>query len=96
MNLQNNDAQRYFIYARKSSESEDRQMASIDSQIDELTKLAQENSLNVVQVFSESKSAKAPGREVFSDMMQRIKKGEADGIICWKLNRLARKAKKCW
>jgi site-specific DNA recombinase len=90
MNHQNNDAKRYFIYARKSSESEDRQMASIDSQIDELTKLAEENSLNVVQVFSESKSAKAPGRVVFADMMQRIKKGEADGIICWKLNRLAR------
>ena len=89
-NQQNNDANRYFIYARKSSESEDRQMASIDSQIDELTKLAQENSLNVIQVFSESKSAKAPGRVVFADMMQRIKKGEADGIICWKLNRLAR------
>ena len=65
-------------------------MASIDSQIEELTKMAEENNLSVVQVFSESKSAKAPGREVFSDMMQRIKKGEADGIICWKLNRLAR------
>lgn len=90
MNHQNNDAKRYFIYARKSSESEDRQMASIDSQINELTKLAQENSLDVVQVFSESKSAKAPGRVVFADMMQRIKQGEADGIICWKLNRLAR------
>lgn len=90
MNQQNNDASRYFIYARKSSESEDRQMASIDSQIDELTKLAGENNLNVVKVFSESKSAKAPGREVFADMMQRLKKGEADGIICWKLNRLAR------
>jgi len=89
-NQQNNDANRYFIYARKSSESEDRQMASIDSQIDELTKLAQENNLKVVKVFSESKSAKAPGRPIFADMMQRIKKGEADGIICWKLNRLAR------
>jgi site-specific DNA recombinase len=81
---------RYFIYARKSSESEDRQMASIDSQIDELKKLAKESDLNVVRIFSESKSAKAPGREVFADMIQRIKKGEADGIICWKLNRLAR------
>ena len=81
---------RYFIYARKSSESEDRQMASIDSQIDELKKFAKESDLNVVRIFSESKSAKAPGREVFADMIQRIKKGEADGIICWKLNRLAR------
>ena len=81
---------KYFLYARKSSETEDRQMASIDSQIDELSKLAEQNGLKIVRVFSESKSAKAPGREIFSDMMQRIKKGEADGIICWKLNRLAR------
>lgn len=81
---------RYFLYARKSSESEDRQMASIESQIAELTKLAKENNLEVVEVFSESKSAKAPGREIFSEMMLRIKKGEANGIICWKLNRLAR------
>ncbi len=90
MNHQNNDATRYFVYARKSSEAEDRQMASIDSQINELTKMAQENNLNVIDVLSESKSAKAPGRPVFAEMMQRIKKGEADGIICWKLNRLAR------
>ncbi len=65
-------------------------MASIDSQIVELTKLAQENGLEISGIFKESKSAKAPGREVFSEMMQRIEKGEADGIICWKLNRLAR------
>ena len=81
---------KYFLYARKSSESEDRQMASIDSQINELKKIAQQNNLEIAQVFSESKSAKAPGREIFNEMMGRIKKGEAQGIICWKLNRLAR------
>lgn len=80
----------YFLYARKSSESEDRQMASIDAQLAELRKMAQDNGLNVIKEFSEAKSAKAPGRPVFSEMMERINKGEADGIICWKLNRLAR------
>lgn len=65
-------------------------MASIDSQIAELSKLAEENGLEIAGIFKESRSAKAPGREIFSDMMQRIEKGEADGIICWKLNRLAR------
>lgn len=81
---------RYFLYARKSSESEDRQMASIDSQIAELQKIADEMGLEVVDRLSESQSAKAPGRLVFNQMMQRIQTGEANGILCWKLNRLAR------
>lgn len=81
---------RYFIYARKSSESEDRQMASIDDQKKEVEKIAEELGLNIVGIFSESKSAKAPGREAFNTMLDSIEKGEADGILCWKLNRLAR------
>lgn len=81
---------KYFLYARKSSESEDRQMQSIESQIGELTKIAEQQNIEIARVFSESKSAKAPGREVFEEMIKRIKKGEANGIVCWKLNRLAR------
>lgn len=82
---------KYFIYARKSSESEDRQMASIDDQINELKRIAEENELDVTDILSESKSAKNPvGRVVFNQMLERIRKGEAQGIICWKLNRLAR------
>lgn len=81
---------KYFLYARKSSESEDRQMASIESQIDELKKLASDLKLNVVEVLTESKTAKGPGRVVFNEMLARINSGEADGILCWKLNRLAR------
>lgn len=82
--------QNYFIYARKSTESEDRQVLSIESQIEELKRLAESKHISVSQVLRESKSAKAPGRPVFSEMMKRIAKGEAQGIICWKLDRLAR------
>lgn len=81
---------KYFLYARKSTESEDRQVLSIDSQIEELKKIAEENQLQIVEVLSESKSAKAPGRPVFNKMMARIYQGEAEGILCWKLDRLAR------
>jgi site-specific DNA recombinase len=83
-------ATRYIMYARKSSESDDRQMASIDSQIQELKRIATENNLNIVEILKESQSAKKPGRPVFNIMMKKISKGEADGIICWKMNRLAR------
>ncbi len=81
---------KYFLYARKSSEQEDRQVASIDSQIDFLKDLAKREHLEIVEVLTESKSAKAPGRPIFNQMTDRIEKGEAHGVICWKIDRLAR------
>lgn len=81
---------KYFIYARKSSEGEDRQVTSIEDQISEMKKLAKELNIEIVGIISESKSAKEPGRKGFNELLKRIKKGEAQGILCWKLNRLAR------
>ena len=83
---------KYFIYARKSSESEDRQVLSIESQIKELKELSERLKLPILEVLTESQSAKAPGRLVFNQMMQRVYIGEVKGVICWKLDRLARNA----
>jgi DNA invertase Pin-like site-specific DNA recombinase len=80
----------YFIYCRKSSEAEDRQVLSIESQNRELDQIALKLNLPVIEVVTEAKSAKEPGRPVFNQMMQRLYRGEAAGIICWKLDRLAR------
>jgi len=79
---------KYFIYVRKSSESEDRQVVSIESQLNEIKVMSE--GLKVVGKFEEEKSAKRPGRPAFNKMIERIENGEANGILCWKLNRLAR------
>ena len=81
---------RYFLYARKSTDVEDKQVLSIESQLAELRVLARRDGLEIVEEFVEKKSAKIPGRAIFNDMMSRIGHGEAQGIICWKIDRLAR------
>src|SRR3972149_10000837 len=82
---------RYFLYARKSSEDEDRQIQSIESQITKLKQLSQEVNLKIVKTYTEAKSAKEPGvRDVFEKMIERVENGEADGILCWQINRLSR------
>ena len=82
---------KYFLYARKSSESEDRQIQSIEDQIKDLKRISGLKELNIVDILHEEKSAKKPNnRPIFSDMLKRIEKGEADGILCWSLNRLSR------
>jgi len=78
------------IYARKSTESEDRQILSIDSQVRELKEHAQREGLVISRVLIESKSAKAPGRPVFNELFTLVQSGRVDGVLCWKLDRLAR------
>jgi DNA invertase Pin-like site-specific DNA recombinase len=80
----------YVIYARKSSESEDRQALSIESQIKELKQIAARRGVAVSEVLSEAHSAKAPGRPVFGELMRRVRRGDISGILCWKMDRLAR------
>ena len=80
----------YFIYARKSTDVEDKQVRSIGDQLAVLRALAKEKGLRIAEEFVEKQSAKVPGRPIFTDMLLRIEKGEAQGIICWKLDRLAR------
>lgn len=81
---------RYIIYCRKSSDSEDRQVQSLESQEHEMKQLAKKENLNVVKVFTESMSAKSEGRPEFNQALELISKGKADALICWKLDRLAR------
>ncbi|MDR3582239.1 MAG: recombinase family protein [Candidatus Pacebacteria bacterium] len=81
---------KYVIYCRKSTDTEDKQVASLESQENELLELAKRYGLNVVKILHESRSAKAEGRPIFASVLAMIQKGEADAILCWKLDRLAR------
>lgn len=80
----------YVIYSRKSQEDDDKQVQSIPDQNQEMKSVATRCNLPVIAALSESKSAKAPGRPVFDAMMKRVDRGEIKGILCWKLDRLAR------
>jgi len=81
---------KYFIYCRKSSEDEERQVLSIEAQLAELREFAKQNGLFIVREFTESKTAKEPGREIFNQMLSEIEKGNAEGILAWNPDRLAR------
>ena len=88
-NLQN---LRYRLYARKSTDTEDRQVQSLEDQVKYMQERAKEMGLTIVgKPIRESKSAKRPNnRLLFSAMLDEIESGEIDGIICWKIDRLSR------
>jgi len=81
---------RYIIYARKSTESEERQVMSIESQLAELKEFAAKEKLEIVASFQEAQTAKEPGRMKFSEMLSFLQSGKADGILSWNPDRLAR------
>jgi len=84
---------RYCLYARKSSESDERQTMSIDSQIKEMLQLAQKEGLRVAEVKQEAHSAKDTGqRPVFNKMIEEIRMGRFDAILTWAPDRVSRNA----
>ena len=86
----NNQTRKFFIYTRKSTDTEDRQVRSISDQLAELKELAVKEQIEVVDIFVEKQTAKAPGRPVFNEMLLRIEANEASGILAWHPDRLAR------
>lgn len=84
---------KYCLYARKSSEQDERQAMSIDSQLKEMADLALKNGLKVVKIKQESHSAKMSGqRPVFLEMLNEIRNEEYNGILTWAPDRLSRNA----
>jgi len=84
---------RYCLYARKSSESEERQVLSIDSQIKEMLQLAEREGLEIVSMKRESHSAKETGqRPVFNEIVEEIRDGKYNAILTWAPDRISRNA----
>ena len=84
---------RYCLYARKSSESDERQAMSIDSQIKEMLDLARREELNIVEIKQESHSAKqSAARPVFNEVLQDLRDGKFNAVLTWAPDRLSRNA----
>ena len=81
---------KFFLYARKSTDVEDKQIMSIEAQLNELRELAKRENLEVIEELIEKQSAKIPGRPIFNNMLNLIEKGKANGILSWHPDRLAR------
>jgi len=83
---------KYIIYCRKSSESKDKQALSIEAQRRELLDFAKKEKLKIIELFEESQSAYKVGRPIFDNVMRIIETGEANALLTWKPDRLARNA----
>ena len=84
---------RYCLYARKSMEAEDQQALSIDSQIKEMTALAEKEHLIVAEIKREAHSSKEVGqRAVYNQMLTEIRDKKYNGILTWAPDRLSRNA----
>ncbi len=78
------------LYVRKSTEGDEKQALSMPAQITELREYAAREQLEIVASFQEAKTAKSPGRTEFARMLHTVGRGEAEGILAWHPDRLAR------
>lgn len=84
---------RYCLYARKSTEQEDKQALSIESQVKEMQTLAEKEGLEIVEIKREAHSSKEVGqRPVYNELIAEIRAGKFTGILAWAPDRLSRNA----
>jgi DNA invertase Pin-like site-specific DNA recombinase len=84
---------KYCLYARKSTESDERQIQSIESQVKEMLQIAERENLEIVDIRRESKSAKDSGnRPIFKELLKDITEEKFNAILTWAPDRLSRNA----
>ena len=84
---------KYIAYVRKSADEKDKQILSIDQQVAELKEYASKQNLEILDFVCEARTAKTIGRPLFAEMLKRIESGDAQGIVSWHPDRLARNSK---
>lgn len=86
-------ARRYVLYARKSSESDERQALSIEQQLTEMLQYASRHGIEVADIRRESHSSKESGtRPVFNQLILDLRAGKFNAILTWAPDRLSRNA----
>lgn len=84
---------KYCLYARKSTESDERQALSIESQVKEMLQIAEKENLEITEIRREAKSAKDSGnRPVFKELLEDIRLDKFNAILTWAPDRLSRNA----
>lgn len=84
---------KYCLYARKSTESDERQALSIESQVKEMLQIAERENLEITEIRREAKSAKDSGnRPIFKELIGDIDQGKFNAILTWAPDRLSRNA----
>ncbi len=92
-NIQTPEKVKYVLYARKSTESDEKQALSIDSQVKEMLQIAEREGLEIIDIRREAHSAKDSGqRPVFNELLRDIRSGRYNGILTWAPDRLSRNA----
>jgi DNA invertase Pin-like site-specific DNA recombinase len=86
---------KYALYARKSTQGEEKQERSIKDQVDEcIERVVVPQKLNLIKTVKEEFSAKEPDtRAKFKQLIEDIRKGKITGLIAWHPDRLARNMK---
>ncbi|MCA9788997.1 MAG: recombinase family protein, partial [Cyanobacteria bacterium HKST-UBA05] len=83
--------QQAVIYARVSSKEQEKEGFSIPSQLKLLEEYADKNGFKVVEVFTDSETAKKSGRTHFKAMVERIKSDKSiQAVLVEKTDRLTR------
>lgn len=79
---------KYCLYARKSTESEERQVLSIDSRIKEMLQLAERENLEVVTLKRVSFAKETGQRPVFNEIVEEIRDGKYNAMLTWAPDRI--------